>query len=233
MLALPKEKARAVQLRKQGKTYGEIAKQILVSKSTLSLWLRDVEVSAEFLSRIRQKKLDAVKKGWEARRKERIDRTKQITDAAREEVSKFYKQPLWLVGVTLYWAEGHKEKSWRPGALVTFTNMDENTIIIFRNWCRKYMDVSDGDFVYSLYVHATHEMRTLEIKQWWARKLSINPDSIAVYYKKHTTKHVRHNDDDNYHGVCRVRVRKSVDMNRRIASWTSEMVRSLEDKNKL
>lgn len=233
MEALTKEKERAIKLRKRGQTYGEISKQIKISKSTLSLWLRKVEVPAEFISRIQQKKLEAVRLGWAARRKERVDRTKFITDSARKEVKRFIDQPLWLVGVTLYWAEGHKEKSWRPGALVTFTNMDEDTIILFMDWCRKFLNVDNGDFICSLYIHDSHKSRVLEVQKWWAQKLSISTGSIAVYYKKHTVKHVRHNDADDYHGVLRVRVKRSVDMNRRIAGWTSELVCSLKNKNEL
>lgn len=233
MKNLPKEKGHAIKLRKRGKTYGEIAKQIKVAKSTLSLWLREVEVPAEFITRLRQKKLDAVRLGWAARRKERIDRTHRITISARKEVKRLMRNPLWLVGVTLYWAEGHKEKLWRPGALVTFTNMDENTIALFMGWCCKFLSVDRDGFICSLYIHDSHKARATEVQKWWGRQLSINPKNITVYYKKHTLKHVRHNDAVDYHGVFRVRVRKSVDMNRRIASWTSELVRSLKNKNEL
>ena len=233
MKELIEEKKRAVQLRKQGQTYGEIAKMVNVSKSTLSLWLREVEVPAEFISRIRKKKLEAVKHGWEARRKERIDRTQRITTSARSEVKRLMCEPLWLVGVTLYWAEGHKEKVWRTGTLVTFTNMDEDTVILFMDWCRKFLQVSDDDFVPTLYIHDSRKIHANEMRRWWARKLAISPDNIAVYYKKSVKKHVRHNDNDGYHGVLRVRIKRSVDMNRRIAGWTTEMVRSLKSKNAL
>ena len=223
-----KEKKYAIQLRKQGKTYGEISKQIQVPKSTLSLWLRDVAVPPEFVSRIQQKKLEAVKLGWEARRKQRIDRTKEITEDARQEAKKLLNEPLWLVGVTLYWAEGHKEKEWRTGALVTFTNMDENTVILFKNWCRKFLKVTNSDFYHSLYIHDSRKADSASMRKWWAGKLGISSEIITLYYKESAKKHVRHNDADEYHGVLRVRVKRSTDMNRRIASWTSELVRSLK-----
>lgn len=113
MKVLANEKKYAIKLRKQGQTYGEIAKKIHISKSTLSGWLRDVNVPPEFVSRIRQKKLEAVRLGWAARRKERVDRTHRIIISARQEVKSLMRDPLWLVGVTLYWAEGHKGKLWR------------------------------------------------------------------------------------------------------------------------
>ena len=39
------EKARAIQLRKQGKTYSEIMKEAPVAKATISLWLHDVQLA--------------------------------------------------------------------------------------------------------------------------------------------------------------------------------------------
>ncbi len=195
--------------------------------------MRKVEIPAEYISRIQQKKLDAVALGWEARRQERISRTQSITDTARQEVKELFSEPLWLVGVTLYWAEGHKEKSWRTGALVTFTNMDENTIIIFKNWCRRFLGVKNDNFVYSLYIHDSRKTDSAEIQEWWEKKLIMSPGKIVIYYKKSSKKRVRHNDAKDYHGVLRVRVKKSVDMNRGIASWTSELVRSLKFKNEL
>ena len=39
------EKFNAIRLRKQGKSYREIKKRVGVSKGTLSLWLRDIELT--------------------------------------------------------------------------------------------------------------------------------------------------------------------------------------------
>lgn len=228
-----KEKNKAILLRREGKTYGEISQRIFVSKSTLSFWLRAVEVPPEFASRIQDKKLAAVRLGWEARRKQRIDRTKLITRAARKEVKQLVKDPLWLVGVALYWAEGHKEKQWRPGTLVTFTNMDVDTVLIFKKWSTQFLGVTAEDFVVSLYIHDSRIEETAQMREWWAKKLSVRSRDIAVYYKKSKSRHVRHNDTDTYHGVIRIRIKRSVDMNRKIAGWTAELVRSLKNKNKL
>ena len=53
-----KEKIRAIQLRKQGKSYSEILKKISVSRSTISLWLRNIKLTRKqknILLRGRQK----------------------------------------------------------------------------------------------------------------------------------------------------------------------------------
>jgi hypothetical protein len=167
--------------------------------------------------------------GWAARRAERIRRTELIATEARGEVKKFMNDPLWLVGLALYWAEGHKEKAWGKGTLVTFTNMDVETLLIFRKWCMAFAGIARDDFVYSLYLHDTHRKQTKRLCVWWARILDVSPGSISVYYKHSKTKHVRHNDGVAYRGVFRINVRRSIDFNRRISVWISAVIDLLKN----
>lgn len=44
------EKQRACELRQQGWSYNDILKEVGVSKSTLSLWLRDITLTEEQIS---------------------------------------------------------------------------------------------------------------------------------------------------------------------------------------
>jgi len=56
-------KEEAIKLRKKGFSYSEIKKEMDVSKSTLSLWCRDVAISEDQALRLYKRKL----KGAEAR----------------------------------------------------------------------------------------------------------------------------------------------------------------------
>lgn len=55
MIFKSKLKEKAVALRKEGKVYSEILKEVPVAKSTLSLWLRDVGLAKAQKQRITQK----------------------------------------------------------------------------------------------------------------------------------------------------------------------------------
>jgi hypothetical protein len=221
-------KEQAIDLRKSGKTYTEITRLIPVSKGTLSFWLRNVQLSPQYLRKIQVLRQKAREKGWEARRNERLHRIAAIQHAAPAEVACFLSNPLWLVGLALYWAEGSKEKKWSKGSLVTFTNMDIDTILLFKRWSIIFLDVSSGDFSYSVYVHDTYATRLDEMRAWWASALKVEPQIIKVYLKRSNVNHVRHNDGNEYRGVFRLQIRKSVDMNRRISAWTTELVKSLK-----
>ena len=125
-------KERALELRKQGRSYREILVEIPVAKSTLSLWLHSVGLSREQKQRLTEKKLVAIHKGSQARKRNRIWEQEQIMDVARLEVGTLSWRELWLIGATLYWAEGAKEKEYRVGNRVQFTNMDPQMIKLFR-----------------------------------------------------------------------------------------------------
>ncbi|MDB5244928.1 MAG: hypothetical protein JWN90_33 [Parcubacteria group bacterium] len=218
----------AVALRKQGLTYTEIGITIPVSKATLSLWLHDVPVPDSYADKIRILKLKAVNTGAQAKRKDRIDRLQIVQTEAREEFEVFKLDPLWLVGLTLYWAEGSKEKMWGKGVLITFTNMDEQTVIVFKNWCTQFLNTPHEDFAYSLYIHESRKSDTSQFINWWSKNLNISPENIIPYYKKTKITHVRRNDNDGYHGVFRLQVKRSVDKNRKIAAWITELTKSLK-----
>jgi len=98
-----KEKIEAIRLRKLGKSYGEIRKKARVSKGTLSLWLRNIELTPGQEKRLyvelRQKNAYRMAK---LNQRKRIDKTKKILKEAKKEVSSYFTNPLFLAGLMLY-----------------------------------------------------------------------------------------------------------------------------------
>lgn len=228
---MDEHRLKAIQLRKLGNTYTEIAAVVPVSKATLSQWLRSIPTPVSYSEKLGELKRKAREKGWEARRAERVDRTKVIQSAAQKESASLMKDPLWLVGLTLYWAEGSKEKSWGRGTPITFTNMDPDTLLIFREWCRRFLNVEPHEFSYNLYIHDIHRANSASFAEWWAKLFNVPAKEIKLYYKKTNATHVRKNDGESYHGVFRLQVKRSVDMNRRVSGWTLGMINSFKLAN--
>jgi hypothetical protein len=134
-------KETAIALRRKGLTYSEILKEIPVAKSTLSDWLHSVGLSKYQKQRLTKKKLAAIKRGAEAKHMQRIVRTQKIIKDAQREIGMISKRELWLMGTMLYWAEGSKEKDYRPGSGVQFTNMDPLMICFFLRWLKEICGV--------------------------------------------------------------------------------------------
>ena len=218
MILKTKEKEKAIKLRKRGFSYSEILKEIPVAKSTLSLWLRSVGLSKRQKQRLTEKKLNAMKRGWEACHQNRLNITKLIKDKARKEIGRVNKRDLWMIGTALYWAEGAKEKQWNTGVGIKFSNSDPIMIYFFSKWLKEICLVPSQDITYDLYIHKkTGHWESARC--YWGKILSIPPKKIRVYFKRHKINTKRRNVGKDYHGLLRVNVKRSSNLNRRISGW--------------
>ena len=210
-------KKRAIGLRKQGQTYSEILKTVPVAKSTLSLWLGEVGLTKKQKQQITEKRLIAARRGGAARRTQRLQNTRKIQEQAFAEVGSLTKRELWLLGAALYWAEGTKEKIWRPGTGVEFANADTQMILFFIHWLVQICDIDPKTIRLNLYIHENQKSRIEDVKQFWYRETGYVPS--YVYFKKHNPKTKRQNISEQYHGLIAVRVPASSTLNRKISGW--------------
>ena len=146
-------KEKAINLRRRGLSYSEILNKIPVAKSTLSSWLYSVGLSKKQKQRITEKKLLSIQKGGDAKRKQRILITQQIINQSKREIKNISKRELWLSGIMLYWAEGSKEKEYRPGSGVQFTNSDPQMIKLFLKWLLEIIKIDKNNIDFSIIIH--------------------------------------------------------------------------------
>lgn len=81
-----KEREHAIELRRQGLTYSEILKRVPVAKSTLSVWLGEVQLTTKQQQRITEKKRSAMLRGAQARRAQRLSSSKLIFSSAHKRI---------------------------------------------------------------------------------------------------------------------------------------------------
>ncbi len=207
-------RSRARELRGRGMTYDAIQVELGCSKSSISLWVRDMprppRRSSEQASAI-------AKRGWEAtlrRREEERQRTKR---AAADEVGTLSDRELFLIGVGLYWAEGTKSKPYRRAEVVTFINSDPDMIEVYLAWL-KLMGVTGDRLNFRVMIHESADVPAAE--QYWADLLGVDAAAFGkTTLKKHNPKTVRKNVGESYHGCLVVRVRQGADLYRRIEGW--------------
>ena len=213
-------KNKAIKLRKDGKSYSEILKYIPVAKSTLSLWLRSVDLSKRQKQNLTLKKLQAAWRGGEAKKRNRIERSKIIIDQAKMEIGKITDRDDWIAGLMLYWAEGSKQKETNISVPVKFSNSDPVMLIFFIMWLKKYLKVSDNELVFEMFIHENHKEKKDDFINYWSKILGYPVSKFdRIYYKKHILKTKRKNVGDNYHGQLAVMVKRSTNLNRKIIGW--------------
>jgi hypothetical protein len=153
-----KDKLIAIQLRKKGNSYSQIKEILKIPKSTLSYWLRDLKISEDAQEKIMQRSHNASIAGLLKRNKNQTILAKQRADEiraqAKGETRELLDNPLFISGVSLYWAEGYKKgaygSKWKG---VDFANSDPETIKLMMKFFKKICGVKTEKFRIQLMVH--------------------------------------------------------------------------------
>lgn len=221
MIAKLAEKDKAIKLRKRGQSYSEIQKLIPVSKASLSLWLKDIKLGEKYKKKLIRKRYLAQLKGAQARHKQRVESSKKIIAQALSEVGKINPRELKLIGAALYWAEGGKQKETNVSQRVSLSNSDPRMIKLFLIWLKEICKISTQDIKLDLFIHESGNVE--RAKKFWSNSLKIEEEKFKVYFKKHkVTK--RKNVGNTYHGLVRVNVKKSTNLNRKITGWIKGLI---------
>lgn len=125
-----REKAR--ELRLQGMTYDQIQVELGCSKSSISLWVRDLP-KPERRDPSEQAKL-ASRKRWEHELAIRDVARQKTKQEAFDQIGQLSDRELLIAGVTLYWAEGGKDKPYARRESLKFINSDPNVIKLYLRW---------------------------------------------------------------------------------------------------
>lgn len=214
-------KNRAIELRKQAKSYSEILKEIPVAKSTLSEWFVNVGLSKRQKQMLTERRKAAQARGWAARRSKRLRIQSEIINSAKKEIGSISNRELLLIGTSLYWAEGSKEKEYRPGSRLQFSNSDWMMVKAFMVFLIKILGVKIDDIDLDLYVHENRRDDVEKMRVFWSNRLALPLEKLSrVYFKKGNPKTIRYNSGATYVGLVRLTVKQSSALLRKVAGWT-------------
>jgi len=189
--------AQAVEFRKRGFTYSEIAKIVGISKSTASAWLskkafskRVAKDNAERAARDNVKRISLLNKARTA------ERTARYTEAARSAETEFkhYKSnPLFIAGLMLYLADGDQKDSSR--IRISSTNAQLHRIFI--SFTQEFLGVPACDITF--YVALYKGMNETREMKWWSRciKLSASHFGKTQFINRKATDVILHHGSGN------------------------------------
>ncbi|MET9194804.1 hypothetical protein ABZX60_16080 [Streptomyces olivaceus] len=211
---------RARELRLQGWTYDQIQVELGCSKSSISLWVRELP-RPERREPSEQAKL-AARKRWEHELAIRDEVRKQTKEAAARQIGDMTDRDLFMAGIALYWAEGTKDKPYDRRENVTFVNSDADVIKLYLAWLR-LLGVEQDRLAYRVMIHMAADVESA--KRYWADLVGVDvPRFQKTTIKKHNPKTVRKNVGTDYHGCLVVRVSQGAELYRRIEGWWGGMI---------
>lgn len=208
-------RARARELRLKGLTYDAIRGELGVSKSSISLWVRDLPKPEPGAARERTR--NAARQRWDRELRRREAERRQVKRAAREEVGGLSDREVLLVGAALYWAEGSKDKAYARRERVELINSDPDLIRLFLRWL-ELLGVGRERWRCRVSIHETADLEGA--LRYWSQVSGVPREAFGKeVIKKHSPRTVRRNVGEAYRGCFAVRVLDSADLYRRIEGW--------------
>ncbi|WP_436786497.1 hypothetical protein [Yinghuangia sp. YIM S10712] len=219
MKAKVEQRERARTLRLQGKTYDEIVEELGVSKSSVSLWVRDLPKPREQSPEAMTRHMDMMRAVRDENVKQRVERNHR---ESADEFTHLSERELLALGVGLYWAEGTKSKPWRPAKRVDFVNSDPGMIRVFLAWLRS-LGLGTDRCTFRVFIHETADVAAAE--RFWADVVGVPAEDFQpVVLKKHNPTTVRYNTAEAYRGCLNIRVRRSTELYECIEGWWAGIV---------
>jgi transposase len=218
-------RAKARLLREEGLDYDDIAAELGVSKSSVSLWVRDLPRPGRLsYDECRKRAAEGVRRYWEAERPARQAEREAVKAAAIAEIGALTDRELLIAGAVAYWCEGTKRKPHRPQERVIFVNSDPGLIAFFLRFLRA-AGIPGSRLTYRVYIHESADAEAA--RRFWLGVTRAEPRQfLRTTLKHHNPKTVRKNVGDGYFGCLRVDVQRSSDLYRRIEGWCSALVPS-------
>ncbi|MEK7162898.1 MAG: hypothetical protein AAB696_01265 [Patescibacteria group bacterium] len=197
-------KSGAIKLRKSGKTYGEI-KRILnigISKSTLSYWFKNINLTLKQKQNIQKKIKNNIKKAQKLSLiKNKIKRNLYLNSIDNRifHLKKFIKnKDVSKIALSmLYLAEGRKKNA---GALM-FGNSNPDIINLFFYLLRFCYNIDEQKFRCTVQCRADQDTQKLE--KYWSK---ITKVSLKQFYKTRIDPRTigKPSKKFDYKGVCRI-----------------------------
>lgn len=212
-----KEKLKAIALRKKGHSINEIVDRLKMSKSTISLWIRNVELSPAAQKLLMKKIQMGQMRGAQSRRDSTKRKMNEYRILAAKEIStvQITKSLNKIICSLLYWCEGAKSNL--KG--VNFTNSDPKLIKKFICLLRNTYKIDEKKFRISMHLHEYHSVKKQSL--FWSKITNIPISQIIKpYIKPHTGKRIR----QNYPGCITVRYHSN-DLAKELLSTAEEFLK--------
>lgn len=210
----------ARELRQRGLDYKRIAAELGVSKSSVSLWVRDLPRPARLsYEECRRRQAEGVRRYWDTERGVREAERKAECSVAAARIGPLNDREVLIAGAIAYWCEGTKSKPYRRADRVVFMNSDPGLVAFFL----RFLDVAGvarERLICRVQIHESGDVPAAQ--RFWLGVTGADPAQFRrPSLKRHSPKTVRYNTGDGYHGCLRLEVRRSAGLYREIEGWAA------------
>jgi len=215
-------KIKVLKLRQNGLSLGEINKLTSVSKSTISVWGKEVKLTRAQRQKLISQQLQgldkATKKSSKIRKEAAKTKNIKLLKESRAVIGNLTKRERFIAGIFLYMADGTKK-----GNCVDFTNSDPKIIKFMVRWFVDNLDVEKNSIKAALWLHKN--LDETKAIGYWSKLLNIPKSNFGkTYFAKNITKSKKIRTQIHQYGVIKIRV-YNISKLRQIKAWIEAVLR--------
>lgn len=168
----------ALTLRREGKSYSQIKKELKISKSTLSVWLRKYPLTKQQLHLLRDVSEVRIEKFRQTMRDKRERKLKLYYEEQKQNLLPLSERELFIAGLFLYLGEGNKASRSALGIY----NTDPSIIQFSLLWLTKCLGIPKTKIRVSLQLY--NDMDIAQTLTFWRKALLLPKSSFTKPYVK-------------------------------------------------
>jgi transcriptional regulator with XRE-family HTH domain len=193
------EQAKARELRATGMTLLDIAHELGVSKSSVSLWVRDVQ----FVPGPRRRGCRRAPNALQRRKQAEID---ELLEEGRRRIGELSDREFLVAGAALYAGEGTK-----GDGEVVFANSDPRMMAFFAAWLRRFFPIDESRLRVRIYLHEGLDLDAATAM--WSEVTGVPPGQFREGYRASPDPTIRTNKHEfgcAYLRYCSSRTHRSI-----------------------
>jgi len=194
-------------MRKKGESVKVISRLLDVSKSSVSLWVRDIILSVSQMEKLRKRMVTGTEKGRMIgafmQKKRRLDMMEKMEKLGIQKFSRLSDQEFFAAGIALYWGEGSKKKR-----EFFICNSDPNLIVFMIRWMNKFFGIKTDQLRAVVGINEIHRKRDKVVKNFWSNVTGIPLGQFRQTSFKKSKVHKVYENFNEHYGTLGVHVLK-------------------------
>jgi transcriptional regulator with XRE-family HTH domain len=182
------QREEARRLRAENLTLADIAARLCVSKSSVSLWVRDVPFTPS-------KRRHGPQRRPHAQRVAKLQQIEDLNAAGKARIGSLSDEAFFVAGVALYAGEGAK-----ADGCLKFANSDPTMVRFFCAWLRRFFEIDEARLRMAVYLHQGLDLDAAEAS--WSVVTGIPRRQFTKPYRAVADASIRHNKHE--HGCAYV-----------------------------
>ena len=164
------------------------------------------------------------KKFQAERTQKRLLHERNLFDQGKKDIGKLTSREQFLVGVALYWAEGFKHQDESTLGLAT---LDPKMAKFYVDWLVGSLGIVKENLLFTVTANEAYKEKIGEMERYWADFLRVDISQFRKAFFQKTKQLKIYANSDKYHGVIRIRVRKGLDILRRMRGWMAGLAETI------